>query len=182
MVGGAYGRQQQAALVGHAPRCAAGSGPPLLFGAQCGFFGHPRNPLTIQDRLTYTVGMEAAGKRLFAPGTGAFPPALVGREREQAVLSRCLSDLAGGGSPPHDVVLVGPRGNGKTVLLNWFERTCRESSAKLDVAAISAADVPTREALLSELAPTRFGGLLPRKVGSLGWDRRSGRQPARRAI
>ncbi len=112
--------------------------------------------------------MEAAEKRLFAPGTGAFPPALVGREREQAVLSLCLSDLAGGGSPPHDVVLIGPRGNGKTVLLNWFERACQESTAKLDVVAISAADVPTREALLSELAPTRFGRLLPRKVDIAG--------------
>ncbi len=50
---------------------------------------------------TYTVGMKTVGmsryeradERLFTPGDGAFPPVLVGRERQQAVLSRCLSDL-----------------------------------------------------------------------------------------
>ena len=57
-------------------------------------------------------------QRLFTPGTGATPPALTGREREQGVLTQCLADLLGGTSPPHDVVLTGPRGAGKTVLTN----------------------------------------------------------------
>ena len=48
-------------------------------------------------------------QRLFTPGTGATPPALTGREREQGVLTECLADLLGGTSPPHDVVLTGPR-------------------------------------------------------------------------
>ena len=109
--------------------------------------------------------MKAAEKRLFSPGRGAMPPALTGREQEQAVLSLCLSDLANGESPPHDVVLIGPRGNGKTALLRWFERTCRERSPKVGVAAVSAADIPDRASLLARLAPP--GGLaklLPRKV------------------
>ena len=115
---------------------------------------------------TYTAGMKAAEKRLFSPGTGAFPPALAGREQEQAVLSLCLADLAGGGSPPHDVVLIGPRGNGKTALLRWFERACRESPTRLDVAAVAAPDVPDRAALLAELTPpTGISRLLPRKIG-----------------
>ncbi len=115
---------------------------------------------------TYTAGMKAAERRLFAPGDGALPPALAGREQEQAALSLCLSDLAGGHSPPHNVVLIGPRGNGKTVLLNWFERACRESATRLEVAAITSADVPDRSALLAELAPpTGIARLLPRKVG-----------------
>ena len=110
--------------------------------------------------------MKAAEKRLFSPGTGAFPPALAGREQEQAVLSLCLSDLAGGGSPPHDVVLIGPRGNGKTALLRWFEDACRKSATKLDVAAVAAADVPDRAALLAELTPpSGISRLLPRKIG-----------------
>ena len=34
-------------------------------------------------------------------------------------MTRCLADLAAATkSPPHDVALMGPRGNGKTVLLN----------------------------------------------------------------
>ena len=109
--------------------------------------------------------MKEVEEWLFAPGTGAFPPALVGREQEQMFLSRCLTHLAGGGSPPHDVVLIGPRGNGKTVLLHWFQRACRESPAKLDVAAVTAAEIPDRAALLAELAPTGIARLLPRKVG-----------------
>ena len=115
---------------------------------------------------TYTAGMKAAEESLFTPGTGAFPPALAGREQEQTLLNRCLAHLAGGGSLPHDVVLIGPRGNGKTALLRWFERACRESSTRLDVAAIADDDVPDRAALLAELAPpTGISRLLPRKVG-----------------
>ena len=45
------------------------------------------------------------------------------------------------------MVLIDPRGNGKTALLNWFERTCRKSATKVDMAAISAADIPNRSAL-----------------------------------
>ena len=51
-------------------------------------------------------------QRLFTPGSGATPPVLAGREAEQDVLRRCLADLATGASPPHDVALIGPRGNG----------------------------------------------------------------------
>ena len=59
--------------------------------------------------------MNAAEKRLFASGDGALPPTLAGREQEQAALSRCLADLTGGSSPPHNLVLTGPCGSGKTV-------------------------------------------------------------------
>ena len=115
---------------------------------------------------TYTAGMKAAEESLFTPGTGAFPPALAGREQEQTLLNRCLAHLTGGGSPPYNVVLIGPRGNGKTALLRWFERACRESATSVDVAAVTAADVPDRAALLAELAPpTGISRLLPRKVG-----------------
>ena len=110
--------------------------------------------------------MNAAEQLLFTPGTGAFPPALAGREQEQMLLSRCLAHLAGGGSLSHDVVLIGPRGNGKTALLRWFERACHESATKLDVVAVAAPDVPDRAALLAELTPpTGISRLLPRKVG-----------------
>ena len=110
--------------------------------------------------------MNTAEQLLFTPGTGALPPALAGREQEQTLLNRCLAHLAGGGSLSHDVVLIGPRGNGKTALLRWFERACRESPTRLDVAAIAAPDVPDRAALLAELTPpTGISRLLPRKIG-----------------
>ena len=105
-------------------------------------------------------------RRLFTPGTGAAPPALTGREPEQAVLSACLSDLIGGSAPPYDVVLVGPRGNGKTVLLNWFKRACRHRRPTVDVVSLTPGDIPSRDDLIDALAPRAgVSKLLPRKVG-----------------
>ena len=124
--------------------------------------------------------MKAPQQRLFTPGTGATPPALTGREHEQAVLTRCQTDLLGGSSPPHDVVLTGPRGTGKTVLLNWFERACHDHEPDVDVVKLTPDDIPTRDALIEVLAPpSRIAKLLPRKlgvaaVGSVEWAAPSG--------
>ena len=108
--------------------------------------------------------MHPTKQRLFTPGSGATPPALTGREPEQAVLGRCLADLAGGASPPHDVVLTGPRGNGKTVLLNWCKDACEDR--KLDVVVLTPDEIPNRAALVAALSPrTWTSKLLPRKVG-----------------
>ena len=113
--------------------------------------------------------MDPAETRLFSPGDGALPPTLAGREVEQRVLSLCLSDLVARRSPPHNVVLVGPRGNGKTALLGWFEGACGASAGKVDVAMVSAAEVPDRATLLAQLVPpSGFARLLPRKVGVAG--------------
>ena len=119
--------------------------------------------------------MKPAKRRLFTPGDGATPPLLSGREEQQALLSRCLSDLLEGESPPHNVVLMGPRGNGKTALLNWFKRQCRASGA-VDVAALTPQDIRDSRSLVDELAPrSALARLLPRKVGvaavgSLEWE------------
>ena len=110
--------------------------------------------------------MKTTKQRLFTPGDGAMPPALTGREREEAVLTRCLADLLGGRAPPHNVALTGPRGTGKTVLLNWFKRACRDREPEVDVVSLTPADIPTREALIEALAaPPGLAKLLPRKVG-----------------
>ena len=101
---------------------------------------------------------------VFKPGNGAFPPALTGREREQAVLARSLANLSGGQTPPHDIVLTGPRGNGKTVLLQWFERACRDAGG-VDVERISPSEVRTGEALVGQLLPpTGIRRLLPARL------------------
>ena len=125
-------------------------------------------------RVTLT-DVKATQQRLFTPGDGATPPALTGREREEAVMERCLADLLGGASPPHNVAMTGPRGTGKTALLNWFERTCRDHEPDVDVVKLTPADIPTRDALIEALAPPpRIARLLPRKlgvaaVGSVEW-------------
>ncbi len=107
--------------------------------------------------------MKTTEQRLFTPGDGSTPPALTGREREEAVLTRCLADLLGDRAPPHNVALTGPRGTGKTVLLNWFKRACRD---QVDVVNLTPADIPTRDALIEVLSPPpRIAKLLPRKLG-----------------
>ena len=113
--------------------------------------------------------------RVFRPGDGAPPPTLAGRDAQQCVLLRCLSDLAGGAAPPHNVVLTGPRGNGKTALLNWFQGACRESATPVDAVVLTPHDAPSFETLVDTLAPRRgLRRLLPRKlaiasVGSAEW-------------
>lgn len=108
--------------------------------------------------------MKTASPRLFTPGDGVAPPAMPGRDEHQAVLSLCLADLVAGQSPPHNVVLIGPRGNGKTALLNWFKRECRRSN--VDAVASTPRDMADVPMLIAELAPpSRLLRLLPRKVG-----------------
>ena len=110
--------------------------------------------------------MNASPPRLFVPGDGALPPALAGRSAEQAVLARCLHDLARGAAPPHNVVLVGPRGNGKTALLNWFKTMCGESASGVDVLGLTPGEIADAQGLIDAVAPRRgFAKLLPRKVG-----------------
>ena len=109
--------------------------------------------------------MQVAESRLFSPGDGASPPMLAGRDDEKQVLTRCLSDLVGGRSPPHDTVLIGPRGHGKTALLGWFEGVCGDGAIKVDVAMLTPADIPDRTMLPALLAPPRgLVRFLPRKV------------------
>ena len=108
--------------------------------------------------------MNTTAPRLFLPGAGAVPPALTGRDGQQAVLSRCLGDLVGRSAPPHDVVLLGPRGNGRTALLHWFSTVC--SAASVDAVALTPQRIPNQEALVDALAPRRgIAKWLPRKVG-----------------
>ena len=58
----------------------------------------------------------------FQPGTGGLPPYLAGREREQTLFRRYFDALRRGRSAPGEVILHGPRGNGKTALLRWAKR------------------------------------------------------------
>ena len=99
--------------------------------------------------------MESKPQRVFKPGNGASPPALTGRVAEQAVLSRCLADLRGNAAPPHDVVLVGPRGNGKTVLLRWYQHACAQSQPAVDAVWLTPTALPSQTALFDVLAPRR---------------------------
>ena len=111
--------------------------------------------------------MVDARQRVFAPGDGAVPPALTGREAEKAVLRQCVGDLLRGASPPHNVVLIGPRGNGKTALLNWLEEICR--AARITVVRLVPSTVRNEQALTNLLlAATGLRRFLPTKWGMAG--------------
>ena len=115
------------------------------------------------------VMTKATARRVFTPGAGSLPPALTGRQGEEAVFLSCLADLAAGEAPPHDVVLTGPRGNGKTTLLNWFERQCRARNGGVDVVRLTPSRVRTERALVDALVPAAgLWKLLPAKWGVAG--------------
>ena len=131
--------------------------------------------------------MEAPTTWVFRAGSGALPPALTGRTAEQAVLRRCLAGVSNGEAPPHDVVLLGPRGNGKTALLRWFESVCTRNEPAVDVASLTPSALPGPAALVDALAPRLLAKLLPRKVGiatigSAEWTRQRGRRNLAQAL
>ena len=76
----------------------------------------------------------------FVPGQGVIPPYLAGRDREQSILSRRLDKLANGTPPGTHLILYGPRGNGKTVLLEWSLRQARERSIDVIDIGLGEAD------------------------------------------
>ena len=88
----------------------------------------------------------------FRPGAGVLPPYLSGRESEQALFRDLLADMAQGIAPAGEVVLHGPRGNGKTALLTWIERALGRC-AELDVVLLSASAFRTPEELWGRLLP-----------------------------
>ncbi|MDE0190056.1 MAG: ATP-binding protein [Gammaproteobacteria bacterium] len=113
----------------------------------------------------------------FAPGSGQLPPYLGGREDQQKALRRMLSYVAAGRTTPRDVVLIGPRGNGKTVLLRWFETAIGDEAPDVDVVWLTPSSIRNLNDLATELAPPhRFRRLLPSQlsvstgVGKLGWE------------
>ena len=112
---------------------------------------------------------------LFQPGAGRMPPHLAGRQAEQSVLWQFADALRAGEGPPSDVVMIGPRGNGKTVLMRWFEQECRAGANPLDAVWLTPNQMPTLDVLATELAPPqRFRAWLPDALSiSLGPDQAS---------
>lgn len=94
---------------------------------------------------------------LFKPGNGAQPPLLAGRATELARLGQYLTGMQGKrdseghllSQVPHDIILYGPRGNGKTCLM---ERCRREAvSQGIDALDLRPGQVGTPEKLAGQL-------------------------------
>ena len=114
---------------------------------------------------------------LFKPGPGGLPPYLAGREREQQICRAFLDRLGQGAAPPRDLILYGPRGNGKTTLLSWLHEIARARDS-VDVIHLTPAAVPTEEKLVRRvLSPTWWRRLLPGEVSIAGVRWRAGQSP-----
>ena len=107
----------------------------------------------------------------FRPGTGATPPYLAGRETEQAVFRELLAELVAGTPPGTQVVLCGPRGNGKTALLDWLQREAA-SLPGVATTVLRPAEAPDAVRLAELLTPKSWWERLKRgklTVGSFSW-------------
>ena len=88
----------------------------------------------------------------FQPGPGRMPPFLAGRETEKQLFEGLLQRLRSGKPPPSELILYGPRGNGKTVLLRWL----REAAAQrppVDAVALLPSGIPDVAGLATRLLP-----------------------------
>ncbi len=106
------------------------------------------------------------------------PPFLAGREPEKSVFRRSLDSLRAKRPCQGDIILYGPRGNGKTVLLKW---AVREAQARnLCKIEFYGSAVQSREDLAGQLslAPDWLRRLRGMSVG--GASVTMGTMPARR--
>ena len=88
----------------------------------------------------------------FRPGPGRLPPYLAGREEEQALFRTRLAVLDRGEAPPSEVILYGPRGNGKTALLVWMMNET-DSVPGVDVIKMTPSEFDTRTEFAEILLP-----------------------------
>lgn len=93
---------------------------------------------------------ETNGVGPFRPGVGGLPPCLAGREAERAYFRECLETLRQRESAPSEVIVYGPRGNGKTALLRSVEVEA-EAACGLDTCWLTGVEVTEPAALARRL-------------------------------
>lgn len=93
---------------------------------------------------------EPNGVGPFRPGVGGLPPCLAGREAERAYFRECLETLRQRESAPSEVIVYGPRGNGKTALLRSVEVEA-EAACGLDTCWLTGVEVTEPAALARRL-------------------------------
>ncbi len=95
----------------------------------------------------------APGDSPFLAGRGNLPPYLAGRELEQALIQKSLKILAKRRSLAGDIILYGPRGNGKTALIEWARREAE--ALKIPAADLQGGSLRSEEQLAAALSVER---------------------------
>ena len=89
---------------------------------------------------------------LFTPGDGGVPPYLAGRKREQEYFHKCVSILGKKKPTSQNMIVYGPRGNGKTALLSYLEQEIRQKADNgVDVLRQTPAEMKNLEQLAVRL-------------------------------
>ena len=110
----------------------------------------------------------------FQPGPGGMPPHLGGREREQELFRTLLARMENRTPLPAEVILYGPRGNGKTVLLRWLEDEVA-SRRGIETVVLLPSSVPDSGRLAERLLPKSWWDrLTPEQVALAGLSWRPG--------
>ena len=89
----------------------------------------------------------------FTPGAGDTPPVLAGRASEQHTLNQGLNRISHPDGPyaPKHILISGPRGVGKTVLLNWVEKEFATKFKNGSVIRTTSRNIRTMTDLVSVL-------------------------------
>ena len=138
--------------------------------------------MVIPPKWVRSLGQEGktsplpAKGRLFQPGSGTPPPLLAGREHEQEKLRNALNGLVNEGCrPTTHFLFCGPRGSGKTVLLEWLQdEAAKTHGAKrkgVDVLFLEIDALDSPDSLERALAPVWrkvAGARVVRSSGGLG--------------
>ena len=109
-------------------------------------------------------------KHLFVPGDGNVPPYLAGRKKEQAYFQDCVEVLRGRNSVSRDLILYGPRGNGKTALLRYLQtKTRQEEGDRLDILWVTPNTMSTETEFAHLLSgPKKLKDRFKKLTGSVG--------------
>ncbi len=102
----------------------------------------------------------------FDPTPGRLPPYLAGREQEQRSIAQYLDLLQHGEQAPFAAVVVGPRGNGKTALLEWAQ--CLAIEKRVDAINVASSMIDTDDDLLRKLSARPWWSGIAEAVSGFG--------------
>lgn len=108
----------------------------------------------------------------FQPGPGGMPPYLAGRETEQEFFRALLGRMEERGPLPSEVILYGPRGNGKTVLLGWLRAEAAGHGGAVETVVLLPSSIPDTTRLAERLLPRSWWDRLTPdevKVAGVSW-------------